>query len=289
MGNPRRRRGVEIHRIGGAPAETSKRKEAAMGRRLFQDLVVCRNGTNRNQSRSVATLPISAALHAMAVAALAMLSVGGVSRASLPFRRVMFHPPPTPLASPPPSMAVGMSRPSRRGEAHPVIVDPGPPAVSDPPSLVVGDEALDAPIGDSPICLWGCAPGGSGADDSPGMTGSGGTTDGPGPPRRVGGEIQEPRRIQGAPPAYPELARRAGVEGQVVLECVIDAGGAVTDLRVVSGPPLLTAAALDAVRRWVYSPTRLNGQPVSVILTVTVRFKLDHGLGPAGSGVAAWR
>jgi outer membrane biosynthesis protein TonB len=62
-----------------------------------------------------------------------------------------------------------------------------------------------------------------------------------------------------------------------VLDCVIDAGGAATDLRVVSGPPLLTEAALDAVRGWVYSPTRLNGRPVSVIMTVTVRFSLAAG------------
>jgi protein TonB len=48
----------------------------------------------------------------------------------------------------------------------------------------------------------------------------------------------------------------------------------VTDLRVVSGHALLADAAADAVRRWVYSPTMLNGQPLRVILNVTVTFKL---------------
>jgi periplasmic protein TonB len=55
---------------------------------------------------------------------------------------------------------------------------------------------------------------------------------------------------------------------------VIDTDGRVTDLRVVSGHPLLSDAAAAAVRRWVYSPTTLNGQPVRVILSVTVTFTL---------------
>ena len=76
-------------------------------------------------------------------------------------------------------------------------------------------------------------------------------------------------------PVYPELARRAHVEGKVVLECVIDTDGRITDIQVVSGPPLLTGAAVDAVRGWVYTPTTLNGQPIRVILTVTVKFGLN--------------
>ena len=91
---------------------------------------------------------------------------------------------------------------------------------------------------------------------------------------RPGGDIQEPRRIRGAVPVYPDLARRAHVEGKVVLECVIDEDGRVTGLRVMSGHPLLADAARDAVQRWVYTPTRLNGHPVRVILTVTVKFEL---------------
>lgn len=247
-----------------------------MSRRFFDDLVVCRDG-KRSQSRSVATLPISAALHATAVAVLAMLSVDDVTDAHVRASRVMFHASPRLLARPAPSVATGGSRPSRREEA-PVLIDPGPPVVSDPPPLDVGSETTKAPIGDSPICLSGCAPGGSWTDDIPGTPGPGGTDggDGPGPPRRVGGDIQEPRRIRGGPPVYPELARRAGVQGRVVLECTIDTSGRVTDLRVVSGHPLLNEAALDAVRQWVYTPSRLNGQPVRVIMTVTVRFTLGR-------------
>jgi TonB family protein len=157
------------------------------------------------------------------------------------------------------------------------MADARPPVGLDTPVADPDIDILDAPIGDLPICLSGCAPSGGGSDDAPGTPGSGGTGEGTEPPRRPGGDIQEPRRIRGAAPAYPELARRAGVFGKVVLECVIDTDGRVTELRVMSGHPLLAGAALDAVRRWEYTPTTLNGQPIRVILTVTVNFGVDRG------------
>src|SRR5206468_7376576 len=119
--------------------------------------------------------------------------------------------------------------------ARPIVVDPRPPIVSEAPADLETD-LLDAPVGDTPICLSGCAPSGSGSADTQGPPGPGGTGEGPGPVR-PGGDIQEPRRIRGAVPVYPDLARRAHVEGKVVLECVIDEDGRVTGLRVMSGHP----------------------------------------------------
>jgi protein TonB len=91
---------------------------------------------------------------------------------------------------------------------------------------------------------------------------------------RVGNGVEAPRKLRHVAPVYPELARQARVQGTVTLECAIDPHGRVAQARVLSGSPLLDAAALDAVRQWVYTPTRLNGIPVAVILTVTVRFEL---------------
>jgi TonB family protein len=71
------------------------------------------------------------------------------------------------------------------------------------------------------------------------------------------------------------MARAVHAQGTVVLECVIGTDGRVTDVRVLRGVPLLDAAAVAAVQQWVYEPTRLNGQPVSVFMTVTVRFGLS--------------
>jgi len=94
-------------------------------------------------------------------------------------------------------------------------------------------------------------------------------------PMRVGGDIQEPERIVYVAPEYPELARRARMEGFVILQAVIDKQGNVKDVEVLRGLGLgLDVAAQDAVKQWKYTPTFYNGRPVEVILTVNVVFQL---------------
>ena len=75
-------------------------------------------------------------------------------------------------------------------------------------------------------------------------------------------------------PAYPAIARAAHVEGVIILEVVIAADGSVTDVRILRSIPLLDAAATEAVRQWRFSPTLLNGEPVPIVMTVTVAFRL---------------
>lgn len=89
---------------------------------------------------------------------------------------------------------------------------------------------------------------------------------------RIGGSIKEPRKIRHVPPIYPADAVAAGVEGTVVLNAVLGKDGAVRDVAVVTGVPVLNDAALNAVRLWVFTPTLLNGMPVEVAMTVTVNF-----------------
>jgi periplasmic protein TonB len=93
-------------------------------------------------------------------------------------------------------------------------------------------------------------------------------------PVRVGGSIEPPRKVVSAPPVYPAIARAAGVQGIVVLEAVIAEDGTVREVRVLRSQPLLDAAAVEAVRKWRFTPTLLNGQPVPVVMTVTVGFSL---------------
>jgi protein TonB len=94
-------------------------------------------------------------------------------------------------------------------------------------------------------------------------------------PYRIGGDIQEPERIHYVSPEYPELARRARMEGFVILRAVVDREGNVRDAEVLRGLGLgLDVAARDAVLQWKYTPTYYNGEPVEVILTVTVAFQL---------------
>ena len=104
---------------------------------------------------------------------------------------------------------------------------------------------------------------------------AGGATQPPPPPDgpvRVGGNVRAPSKVRDVPAVLPENARRAGVQGIVILEITVDAQGSVTDARVLRSIPLLDQAAIDAVRQWQYTPTLLNGRPVPIILTVTVPF-----------------
>jgi periplasmic protein TonB len=97
----------------------------------------------------------------------------------------------------------------------------------------------------------------------------------PGPVRAA--QLPElPRKTVDVRPVYPEIARAAHVEGTVVLEAVLDTTGRVTQLKVIKSVSLLDQAALDAVRLWRYTPSLYGGRPVSVLMTVTVRFTLQQ-------------
>jgi periplasmic protein TonB len=97
--------------------------------------------------------------------------------------------------------------------------------------------------------------------------------EGPKKPIRVG-TLSAPRMIYAPQPDYPILARQAHISGTVVIEAVIDEHGNVVEARIVSGHPLLVAAALKAVSLRRYEPTILDGEPTPVSLRVEVNF---HG------------
>jgi len=92
----------------------------------------------------------------------------------------------------------------------------------------------------------------------------------------VGGKITEPKKISGPNPLYPEAARRARIQGVVVLECVIGKDGTVKTVKVLRGLPLgLTESATDAVKKWRFEASTLNDKPVEVLYILTVRFNLQ--------------
>jgi periplasmic protein TonB len=97
--------------------------------------------------------------------------------------------------------------------------------------------------------------------------------EGPKKPLVVGGNVKPPRLIYGPAPEYPDLARQALISGLVVIEAIIDESGNVTEVRAVSGQPLLIGAALKAVSKRKYEPTYLDGQAMPVELRVEVSFK----------------
>ncbi|MEO8052841.1 MAG: energy transducer TonB [Acidobacteriota bacterium] len=95
-------------------------------------------------------------------------------------------------------------------------------------------------------------------------------------PITVTSEIQSAKLIRKVQPVYSKLAIIARISGTVRLTGIIGKDGTIQQLQVLSGPPLLVAAAVDAVRQWVYRPTLLNGKPVEVIAPINVNFTLSQ-------------
>ena len=92
---------------------------------------------------------------------------------------------------------------------------------------------------------------------------------------RIGNGVRPPRKIHDVPPAYPPAAQEAGIEGLVLLDATIDPTGAVSDIEVLRSVPELDQAAIEAVEQWRWEPTLVDGEPVSILMTVTVNFTLQ--------------
>jgi len=91
---------------------------------------------------------------------------------------------------------------------------------------------------------------------------------------RISSGVAEGNLINKVEPPYPQMAKIAHVQGDVVLQALISKSGAIENLRAVSGHPILIQAAMDAVRQWRYKPYLLNGEPVEVETTITVKFHM---------------
>ncbi len=100
-------------------------------------------------------------------------------------------------------------------------------------------------------------------------------------PQRVGLSqgVTEGNLVNRVTPLYPDIAKREGIQGIVVLQAVIGKQGTIENLRVVSGHPMLVQAALDAVKQWRYRPYLRNGEPVEVETQITVNFSLTGASG----------
>jgi len=83
-----------------------------------------------------------------------------------------------------------------------------------------------------------------------------------------------PEAITKVPPQYPDIAREAGVDGTVLVQALVGKDGKVKDVRVQKSIPMLDAAAIAAVKQWVFKPALSNNKPVAVWVAVPVRFTL---------------
>jgi TonB family protein len=90
----------------------------------------------------------------------------------------------------------------------------------------------------------------------------------------VAGGIMVGMLLKKVPPEYPLYAKDTGITGTVVLHAIINKDGHIANLHVISGPPELQQASLDAVKHWIYRPYLLNGEPVEVMTSINVNFTL---------------
>jgi protein TonB len=98
----------------------------------------------------------------------------------------------------------------------------------------------------------------------------------PAKPTRVSAGVQAAKLIRQVNPVYPPLAKQARIAGTVQLTAIIGRDGAIRNLQVISGHPLLRSAALEAVSQWLYQPTLLSDEPVEVITQIDVNFTLSR-------------
>ncbi|HUL79712.1 MAG TPA: energy transducer TonB [Vicinamibacteria bacterium] len=244
----------------------------------FEDLAFRRADPGSRTRRGVA-IPASVVLHAAAAVAIFVIPLlltdslpepGGGVRAF--FAEPMTAPPPPP---PPPPAAHASAAAPVAPKAQ-VAAPPGFVAPIEVPSEIKPEEGLD--LGGTEGGVAGGVEGGVPGGVVGGVVG--GLPDAPPPPKvkavRVGGEVRAPRKVLDAEPLYPELAMKAGVHGIVIVEATIDIRGRVVDATVLRSVPMLDEAALEAVRKWVYAPTLLDGVPTPVVMTVTVSFRLKR-------------
>jgi TonB family protein len=92
---------------------------------------------------------------------------------------------------------------------------------------------------------------------------------------RISAETMEKRIVTKVEPVYPEAARKADLQGLVVLDAVIAPDGTVKRLRSVSGPDLLAQSATAAVQSWKFEPYLSSGKPVEVETTIAIEFRLN--------------
>jgi len=241
--------------------------------RLFEDLI--ESDVVAHKTKQSYTLPVSIAIHAVVL--LVVLVVPLITSEELPepssavkaFFVEPAAPPPPPPPPPPPAPKAAV----QRVEPRPVPQEaPKFTAPVEVPEEIKPEEGID-------LGVEGGVPGGVEGGVPGGVVGGvvGGLPDAPPPGQavRVGGQIKEPKKLKDVKPNYPDIAKQARVQGVVILECTISPQGKVSDVKVLRGIPLLDAAAIEAVKQWVYTPTLLNGVPVPVIMTVTVNFRLS--------------
>ena len=238
----------------------------------------------RSKAR-VLFVPVAIAVHAAALAGVAVAQYWTIDPLTEPSIQVSFITdralaPPPPAGPPPPPRPRG-AQPVESVEVATAPVQPIviPDEISAPPdrpevATVPGGVPDGVPNG-VPNGVREGVVGGDRLGVPNGVPGADGV---PGGNRihYVRGDVVEPVVVARVQPAYTEIARRARIQGIVVVETIIDTRGQVTDVRVLKSLPMgLSESAVEAVKQWRFKPAMLDQRPVSVYFTLTVKFELQ--------------
>ncbi len=238
---------------------------------MFNQLIV--SGKNARGARKPWSLLVSVALQSLLIGVLILIPLiytEALPKAMLSTFIVAPAPPPPP---PPPPIAAVKVKPIKLAQ----VIKTSPVAPAFIPKKIEIEKDQAAP--DVAANTGNGIPGGTG-DVLGGIAGNGPVMPPPPPkpqaPQRIklGGQVAAAKLINKVQPQYPQVAQAAHVTGTVVLHAIISKSGDIEQLQLVSGPPLLAKAAMDAVTQWRYRPTVLNGQPVEVDTTINVVFAL---------------
>jgi periplasmic protein TonB len=242
---------------------------------MFEEMVV--SSPKGKKTNKPWTVFVSMAVQVLFLAILILIPL--IYTEALPrtlMSSILLAPPPPPPPPPPPAAVQVIHKPvAHLMEAGKLVT---PKAI--PKDLkVIKEEAEPLDMGGAIGGVPGGVAGGSAGGVLGGVIGGAGTAPPPPPkmtPKRVtvGGNVQAARLVNRVQPIYPPLARQTRISGTVKLHAIIGKSGAVEQLTVVSGHPLLVQSALDAVRQWRYQPTLLNGEPVEVDTEIDVIFSL---------------
>jgi protein TonB len=164
--------------------------------------------------------------------------------------------------------------------AQPAVEQPKKPSLGKvqlaTPKVKQNRHAQDGVEADTGVALNGDGqPGPSVEALTAGLVGGNKQPSAPAAPLPIGGDVKPAKLIFSVAPAYPMLAKSQHVSGNVLVDALIDPTGRVTAMSVVSGPTLLHQAAMDSLKQWKYQPASLDGRPVAMHLTVTIRFRLQ--------------
>ncbi len=257
---------------------------------MFDDVLIESAGKDKKKGGWVTTL-ISVVIH--------VALIGGVLAAGYYVKEnpeviekpiaAFIAPAPPPPPPPPPAASSGATRPKPKVETpreQPEFRQPTE-VPKDVPDVTSNEEDVEGAVeggvvGGQKGGVIGGVVGGQVGGELGGTLGGqiGGQIGGTGDtPVRVGGNVKPPIIIPSTQtkPNYTEVARRAKIQGIVIIEAVIDRQGNVTEARILKGLPFgLDQEALRALRQWKFRPGTLNGQPVPVYYNLTINFRLNE-------------